>query len=102
MFIKPQKYISASRDFLTKSWGHGKFMASKIDSIVRQGMNIYGAVAPIAQEVASAYGGGRTKQALANVDRGVSRVSQQYQGARAEVSEGAALAEKLGSAIGGS
>ena len=49
MFIKPLSYYSTSRGFLNKAWGHGKFMASKIDGIMRQGMDIYGAVKPIAQ-----------------------------------------------------
>ena len=101
MFIKPLSYYSASKNFLTKSWGHGKFMASKIDGILRQGMEIYGAVKPIAQEAAQAYGGARTKQALTNIDRGVSQAAQRYEGARAKTSEAGALVERLSGAIGG-
>ena len=101
MFIKPLSYYSASKGFLAKSWGHGKFMASKIDGILRQGMEIYGAVKPIAQEAATAYGGAKTKQALANIDRGVSRASQRYEGARSQVNQAGALAERLAGAIGG-
>ena len=101
MFSKPLSYYSASRGFLAKTWGHGKFMASKIDGIIRQGMDIYGAVKPIAQEAASAYGGSRTKQALTNIDRGVSQAAQRYQGARSQASQAGALAERLAGAIGG-
>ena len=101
MFTKPLSYYSASRGFLAKTWGHGKFMASKIDGILRQGMDIYGAVKPIAQEAAAAYGGSRTKQALTNIDRGVSQAAQHYGAAKGGVVKGAALAEKLASSIGG-
>jgi hypothetical protein len=80
MFIKQLKHLSSSRGFLAKTWGHGKFMASKIDSIVRQGMDIYGAVKPIAQEIAGAYGGAKARQALTNIDHGVSKANQRYHG----------------------
>ena len=98
MFIKPLNYYSTSRGFLNKAWGHGKFMASKIDGIMRQSMDIYGAVKPIAQEAAQAYGGAST---LAKMDKTVSRVSQRYQGARDQVTQGAALVDKVAGAIGG-
>ena len=101
MFIKPLNYYSASRGFLAKTWGHGKFMASTFDSIVRQGMDIYGAAKPIAQEIAGAYGGAKARQALTNVDSGVSKARQRYQGARDQVGQGGALVEKLSGAIGG-
>ena len=101
MFIKPMSYYSTSRSFLHKAWGHGKFMASKVDGILRQGMEIYGAVRPIAQEAAQAYGSAKTKQALTNIDRGVSQASQRYQGARSQVNQAGALAERLAGVIGG-
>ena len=101
MLVKPLNYYSASRGFLANTWGHGKFMASKIDSIVRQGMSIYGAVKPIAQEAANAYGGARARQALTNIDRGVSQAAQHYGAAKGGVVKGAALAEKLAGSIGG-
>ncbi len=101
MFIKPHNYYSASRGFLAKTWGHGKFMASKIDGLLRHGMEIYGAVKPIAQEAAQAYGGTKTQQALAHVDRNVSRAAQGYGAAKGGVVKGAALAEKLAGSIGG-
>ncbi len=86
---------------MAKTWGHGKFMASKIDGLMRQGMDIYGAVKPIAQEAAQAYGGARTQQALTNIDRGVSQAAQRYGAAKGGVVKGAALAEKLAGSIGG-
>ena len=98
MFIKPLSYYSTSRGFLNKAWGHGKFMASKIDGIVRQGMDIYGAVKPIAQQAAQMYGG---SNALANIDKGVSKAAQRYQGARDQATQGAAIVERLAGAIGG-
>ena len=101
MFVKPLNYYSASRGFLAKTWGHGKFMASKIDGLMRHGMDIYGAVKPIAQEAAHAYGGARAQQALTNVDRGVSQAAQRYGAAKGGVVKGAALAEKLAGSIGG-
>ena len=101
MFIKPLSYYSASKGFLTKSWGHGKFMASKIDGILRQGMEIYGAVKPIAQEAASAYGGAKAKQALTNVDRNIMGAAKQYQGIKSQVSQAGSLVERLSGAIGG-
>jgi hypothetical protein len=101
MFIKQLNHLQSSRGFLAKTWGHGKFMASKIDSIIRQGMNIYGAVKPVAQEIAGAYGGAKARQALTNIDQGVSKASQRYQGARDKAAQGGALVEKLSGAIGG-
>ena len=101
MFIKPMSYYSTSRGFLAKTWGHGKFMASKIDGILRQGMDIYGAVKPIAQEAAQMYGGSRARQALTNIDKGVSQAAQRYQGARDQATKGGALVERLAGAIGG-
>ena len=94
-------YYSTSRGFLAKTWGHGKFMASKIDGILRQGMDIYGAVKPIAQEAAQMYGGSRARQALTNIDKGVSQAAQRYQGAREQATQGSALVERLAGAIGG-
>ena len=76
MFIKPMSYYSTSRGFLAKTWGHGKFMASKIDGILRQGMDIYGAVKPIAQEAAQMHRGSRARQVLTNIDKGVSQAAQ--------------------------
>ena len=101
MFIKPMSYYSTSRGFLAKSWGHCKFMASKIDGILRQGMDIYGAVKPIAQEAAQMYGGSRARQALTNIDKGVSQAAQRYQGAREQATKGSALVERLAGATGG-
>ena len=101
MFIKPLSYSSASKGFLAKSWGHGKFMASKIDGIMRQGMEIYGAVKPIAQEAIQMYGGVKARQELTNIDKGVSQAAQRYQGAREHASEGSALVERLAGAFGG-
>ena len=98
MFIKPLSYYSTSRGFLKQAWGHGKFMASKIDGILRQGMDIYGAVKPIAQEAAQMYGGSQT---LAKIDRGVSQAAQRYQGARQQAMQGSALVDRLAGAIGG-
>ena len=101
MFVKPLSYYSASRGFLAKTWGHGKFMASRIDGLLRHGMDIYGAVKPIAQEAAAAYGGTKARQALGNIDRGVSHASQRYDMAKGGVARGVALAEKLANSIGG-
>ena len=101
MFIKPLNYYSTTRGFLSKAYGHGKVMASKLDSILKQGMDIYGAVKPIAQEAASAYGGARTQQALSVVDKNIAKGAKMYQGYRSEAIKGAALAERLGNAIGG-
>ena len=101
MFIKPLSYYSASKGFLAKTWGHGKFMASKIDGILRQGMEIYGAVKPIAHEAAAAYGGTKARQAVSSIDRGVSHASQRYDMAKGGVARGVALAEKLANSIGG-
>ena len=101
MLIKPLNYYSTSRGFLNKAWGHGKVMASKIDSFVRQGMDIYGAVKPIAQEAAQAFGGARANQAIANVDRNISKAGRLYQGARDQAGHGAAIVDRLAGAIGG-
>ena len=86
---------------MTETWGHGKFMASKIDGILRQGMEIYGAVKPIAQEAATAFGGAQAKQALTNIDRNVSAAAQRYQGAKSQVTQAGSLVERLSGAIGG-
>ena len=101
MFIKPLSYYSASKGFLTKSWGHGKFMASKIDGILRQGMEIYGAVKPIAQEAATAFGGARAQKALTNIDRSVSSAAQRYSGVKSQVAQAGSIVERLSGAIGG-
>ena len=101
MFVKPLSYYSASRGFLAKTWGHGKFMASKTDGILRHGMDIYGAVKPIAQEAAAAYGGTKARQAMSSIDRGVSHATQRYDLAKGGVVKGVALAEKLATSIGG-
>ena len=101
MFIKPLSYYSTSKGFLAKSWGHGKFMASKIDGIMRQGMEIYGAVKPIAQEAAAAYGGAGAKQAIKNIDRSVSSASQRYSGVKTQVAQAGSIVERLSGAIGG-
>ena len=87
MFIKPLSYYSTSRGFLNKAWGHGKFMASKIDGLMRQGMDIYGAVKPIAQEAAQMYGGGYG--AIAKVDQAVAQATNRYKGVRAQATQGA-------------
>ena len=76
-------------------------MASKIDSIMRQGMDIYGAIKPIAQDAAQAYGGSRAKKALSDIDRGVGRVAQIHKGAQQQASQASALVERLSGAIGG-
>ena len=81
-------YYSTSRGFLAKTWGH-------------HGMDIYGAVKPIAQEAAQMYGGSRARQALTNIDKGVSQAAQRYQGAREQATKGGALVERLAGAIGG-
>ena len=98
MFIKPLSYYSTSRGFLNKAWGHGKFMASKIDGIMRQSMDIYGAVKPIAQEAAQMYGGGAH---LAKVDQAVSQAANRYKGVRAQATQGAQIVDRLAGAIGG-
>ena len=99
MFIKPLNYYSTSRGFLNKAWGHGKFMASKIDGIMRQGMDIYGAVKPIMQEAAQAAGTGHGT--LSKVDRVVSQASNRYQGVRTQATQGAQIVDRLAGAIGG-
>ena len=99
MFIKPLSYYSTSRGFLNKAWGHGKFMASKVDSIMRQGMEIYGAVKPIAQEAAQMYGGGHG--AIAKVDQAVSQATNRYKGVRAQATQGSQIVDRLAGAIGG-
>ena len=101
MFIKPLSYYSSSKKFLNKAWGHGKFLASKADSILRQGMEVYGAIKPIASEAAQMYGGTKAKQALPTIDRGISKASERYEGGKKQTSQGAALAERLAGAIGG-
>ena len=101
MFLKPLSYGSHARSFMARTWAHGKVMASKADGLLRQGMHVYGAIKPIVQEAASAYGGARTQQALGNVDRTISKGYQQYKSARSDVVKGAALADRLASQIGG-
>ena len=101
MFVKPMSYHSTSRGFLAKSWCHGKFMATKIDGLLRQGMGLYGAIKPIADEAVQMYGGSRARQALTNIDKGVSQAAQRYQGAREQATKGGALVERLAGAIGG-
>ena len=86
---------------MARTWAHGKVMASKANGLMRQGMQVYGAIKPIVQEAATAYGGGRTQQALGTADKYISKGYQQYKSARSDVVKGAALADRLASQIGG-
>ena len=70
-------------------------------AMLRQGLHVYGAIKPIVQEAAGAYGGARTQQALGNVDRTISKGYHQYKPARSDVVKGGALADRLASQIGG-
>ena len=101
MFVKPLNYLSTSRRFMGNAWGHGKFMASKFDSVMRQGMNVYSAVKPIVAEAAQMYGSTSTKRALNNIDRSVDQASQRYQGVRDQASKGSSIVARLAGAIGG-
>ena len=101
MFLKPLSYGSHARSFMARTWAHGKVMASKADGLLRQGMQVYGAIKPIVQEAAGAYGGAKTHQALGTADKYISRGYQQYKAARGDVVKGAALADRLASQIGG-
>ena len=101
MFIKPLNYYSTSRAFLNKAWGHGKFMASKVDGILRQGMEIYGAVKPIAEEAANLYGGTKARQAMTHLDRNVSKAVKQYSSVRDQATQGSAIVDRLANSIGG-
>ena len=76
-------------------------MASKVDSILRRGMDFYGAAKPIAQVAAAASGSTQVQQAVSMVDRNVAKAAQRYQGARDRATQGAALVERLSSSIGG-
>ena len=86
---------------MARTWAHGKVMASKADGLLRQGMHVYGAIKPIAQEAATALGNARTQQALGTADKYISKGYQQYKSTRGDVVKGAALADRLASQIGG-
>ena len=63
-------------------------MVAKIDGILRQGMGLYGAIKPIADEAVQMYGGSIARKALTNIDKGVSQAAQRYQGARDQATQG--------------
>ena len=101
MIGKPYNYVHSSKQFLAKAWGHGKVLGAKLDGLIGHGTAMYGAVAPIAHEVASRYGSPQQQAALGAFHKGVERQADRYHQIKGEAGRASELVDRLGSAIGG-
>ncbi len=96
MFLKPQKYFGAARRFLGNAMATGRTWASKVDSAISAGMNIYAQAKPIISQAADLYGSAQAKQLLGGIARGIEGSANRSGQMRGEVERAGALMNRLG------
>ncbi len=74
----------------------GRTWASKVDSAISAGMNIYAQAKSIISQAADLYGGAQTKQLLGATARGIEGAAGRYGQMRGEVERAGALMNRLG------